>query len=128
MAALEELLEAGKVELVRLEPKDIPRPLRRQHLERRPRHVRWLEELPQIGDIGLDRRLRLTRRAITPQLIDQPIRGNHPIRIDQEQRKHSPLLGTPERQPPLAVPDLERTEDPILELRQSAERTTESGV
>jgi hypothetical protein len=43
---------------------------------------------------------------------------NHAICVDQEQSKHGPLLRRPKRLPLVAVPDLERTQDPVLELRQ----------
>ncbi len=53
-------------------------------------------------------------RLPAPQLVDQALAGHDVVRVQQEQRKQSALLGTPELQEPAFVFHLERSEDPEL--------------
>jgi ribosomal protein S28E/S33 len=58
----------------------------------------WLERLAEMRDVALEHvRGRLGGR-VAPKVVDQPIRRNDLVRVQEEQREDGPLLRAPERQ------------------------------
>jgi hypothetical protein len=69
----------------------------------------------------LQRRRGVLRRVVAPQQIDEPVGRDDLARIEEQDGEDAALLRAAERQAPLAVEDLERTEEPVVEaVAQSA--------
>jgi hypothetical protein len=69
-----------------------------------------------MGDVRLERRDRLGRRFLTPQLVDEVFQGDDRVRAQQQDAEHSTLLGTAQVEEPSSRRDLERPENPELHL------------
>ena len=54
---------------------------------------------------------------ISPELVDQPVTREDLVGVHEQQRQQRTLLRTRERQRPLPVMDLERTQDSVLHHR-----------
>jgi hypothetical protein len=63
----------------------------------------------------LKRGRRCPRRLLAPQRVDEPVSRDGPARFEKQSRENCPLLVAAERNHPLAVDDLERSEDPEVE-------------
>ena len=53
-----------------------------------------------------------------PQLLDQPVRGDHLAWVDQQDRKERPFPGSADVQPPAAFHDFQRPENPELHAQK----------
>jgi hypothetical protein len=80
------------------------------------------KRLAQAGDVRLDHLDRRLGRLDAPQAVNEPVHGDDPVQIEQEQREQRPLLRRAQRNGLFPVHDLERAEDPIFHGR--AERST----
>ena len=109
---VDEATEAFEVQLVRLDTEQVAG---------RPRDDPLAELSPQAEHVVLQRRLRAGGRLVVPDAVDQSLRRDDLVRVEQEQREHRAPLRPTERQSLLAVEDLERPEDP--ELHGSHENT-----
>ena len=65
----------------------------------------------QLRDVVLEDLRRRRGRPLTPKLVDQPVRRERLVRMDQQERQQRTLLATPERDRSPLIADLERTED-----------------
>ncbi len=84
-----------------------------------------LERLAQPRHVLLKRGLRIGRRALAPELVDEPIARDRLAGVQQEDRENAALPRATERKLPLAVTHLERAENAEIErARQMRERTT----
>jgi hypothetical protein len=70
----------------------------------------WLEGSPETGDVLLKRSLRVSRRPLAPELVDEPVAGHGLPGVEEEDREDTALPRPTERQPALAVVYLERAE------------------
>jgi len=117
-AVVSQALEAAQVELVV------------RHLDRvagcpRHDHVVRLEQLPQPGDVLLERRRRVLRRRIPPELVREPVARDRLARVQQQDREEAALLRSAEAQRSPPIPDLERPEQQEFESGcQGFDRTT----
>ena len=86
-----------------------------EHVAGRARQQRpGREQLAQPRHVdvqGLHRRLG---RLLAPELVDQPVAGEHLVRVHEQQRQQRALLRARERQRPVAVANLQRSQDPEL--------------
>ena len=80
-----------------------------------------LERLAKPRDVLLKRGLRISRRPLAPELVDQPVARDGLAGAEQEHRENAALPGPAERKLPLAVTHLERAENAEVErARQMA--------
>ena len=71
----------------------------------------------QLGDVVLEDLRRRRRRLLAPELVDQPVRRERFVRVDQQEREQRTLLAAADARPsPPVVADLERTEDVEIHL------------
>ena len=103
LSAVAQELEAGEIELVRLEPQQVSARLR---LEALPS-----EHLPQLRDVDLQRLSRRLRRLLVPEGLDQPLLRDHAVRVHCEHGERGTLLGAAEVERPPVVEHFERAED-----------------
>ena len=93
-AGLHGLLEHGGVDVARLQDQLVTAP---------PRDERALraaaESAPQVHHVALDRAHRGTRRALAPQLVDQPVGADHLTGLGEQDRQHGALLRGSDRRP-----------------------------
>jgi hypothetical protein len=75
------------------------------------------ERLAELRHVNLERRRRRVGRRPVPELVDEPIARDDPVRFEQEQRQQGPLLRPAERDRPTALQGLQRPEDPELDGR-----------
>ena len=103
---LDELLEAPRVDVGRIDVEHVAARLREQ-----PRlAVLRLEQLPEPRDVHLERvRGRLGRRA-SPELVDEPVRRERLIRVQQEDREQLAALACVQADGAVVAHDLERAE------------------
>jgi hypothetical protein len=101
-----EPLEAVEVEFVRPDPHDVPRRARRQHVLR--------ERLAQPRHVDPQRRGGTLRRLVPPQFVDQPLRGDDLVGMQQEHREQRPGPATAKRHGTAVDAHLERPQDPEL--------------
>jgi hypothetical protein len=73
----------------------VARRARHQHLRRTPAAVPRLEHPPQVRDVRLHGAGRGRRRALAPQLVDDPVERDDPAGLQQEQRQQRRSLGLP---------------------------------
>ena len=78
-------------------------------------HVVRLERLPQARDVLLERGRGIVGRIVPPQLLDQAVARDDRARLEQQQGEDASLLDAAQAKLPLALPDLERTEDAEVE-------------
>ena len=77
------------------------------------------QDAAQLGDVVLDDLRRRRRRLLGPELVDQPVRRERFVRVDQQKREQRALLAAADRDLPPVVADLERTEDVEIHLPRS---------
>jgi hypothetical protein len=106
-------LEPHQVESLRRRRQDVAAGPRLQHVVR-------LEQLPQPGDVLLERSRGVLRRRLAPQLLDQPVARDDRARVEQQQREQASLLRAAETYLPLVLPDLERAEETEIEARSQS--------
>ena len=94
--------EAVEVELVRTDTNQVPR---------RPRLEAVPEYAPQPPDVVLERSLGSGRRRVSPDAVDQPVRGNDPVGVEQQKRQRSPAPHATEREDALTIEHLQRPQD-----------------
>ena len=73
-----------------------------------------VERLPQPRDVSLEGLDGCGRGRLAPQLVDQQVRRDDLIRVEEEDGEQGALLRTADLDPSTVVGDLERTEDPVL--------------
>jgi hypothetical protein len=100
--------KAPEVHLLVVDVKGVARGTSDEHSVR-------LERPSKARDVLLKRRLRIRRRPLPPELVDQAVAGNGLARAEEEDRENAPLTCAAERQPPLAVVNLERAENAEVE-------------
>ena len=99
-----EALEPREVELLRVD---------REHVSRRPRleDLMRLEQLPEPGNVLLERGRSVLGRMAAPELLDQPIARDDATGVEQEQGEQTPLLEPAQPNLSPALEHLERPED-----------------
>jgi hypothetical protein len=102
----DEPLEAREVELGRIDPQDIARGARHQPVV--------AELLAQPRDVFLDALGDRRRRRRPPQLVDQPLRRDYLVGVQQQHRQQRPLLAPAQRQPAIVLDHLQRAEKPEI--------------
>ena len=103
LSAVAQELEAGEIELVRLEPQQVSARFRLQTLPS--------EHLAQLRDVDLQRLSRRLRRLLVPEGLDQPLVRDHAVRVHCEHGERGTLLGAAEVERPPVVEHFERAED-----------------
>ncbi len=101
-------LEAKQVKLLALQRDEVARRTRNKQ------RTRVAQRLSQLRDQNLQRSAPRRGRPLTPQVVEQPISRDNLARVKQQDRQQRPLLGTGERDDPVAVGDLKRAENPKL--------------
>ena len=99
-----QLLEPMQVQVIALDSDDVARRPCRQHVPG--------ECLSKSRDVHAKRIGGALRRILAPELVDQPVRRDHLVRVDEKQREQRPLLGSAQRDLARIVPYLERPENP----------------
>ena len=70
--------------------------------------VRPVSELPtQLGDVVLDDLEGGRRRALSPQLVDEPVAPDHLVRVEEQEREQRPLLRAADTERTPVVPDFQ---------------------
>ena len=72
------------------------------------------DRLAQAGNVGLKHLPRGRRSALPPQLLNQPLTRDHLTAVQQQNRQHRALPGTPQRPRNIPLRRLKRTENPEL--------------
>ena len=103
---LDSLLEPGDVELAGLDVDDVARRPRLQPL--------GAERLAELGDAVLERGRRRRRRRFAPELVDEPVRGDHAVGVDQKQSEQGALPRARDRDGLAVRKHLERPEQAEL--------------
>ena len=110
--------------------------LTRHHQARRGAARPRAQRLAQSRNVDLQRLGGRGRRTPTPQLVDQPVRAQPLVDVQQQHRQQRPLLAPPKRNPAALIEDFERTEDEEvhasngrsrLDRRYSSPRPTPNG-
>ncbi len=99
-------LEAREIELIGFDPQQIAGHLRL--------HALPAEHLSELRDVHLQSLVRRRRRLVVPQRVDQPVAGDDPVRLHQEQSQKRALLLPAEIERSSVRQDLERAQDPKL--------------
>ncbi len=118
------MLEALRVEPVRLDPEQVAAGARQHDLARRSPCALGLERLAKLRDVHLERVRRGLGRPRPPQVVDQAIARNHRVGVQQQDREKRPLLGRSERKRLVLVENLKRSEDPEIHLSSGHEATS----
>ena len=71
------------------------------------------EGAAQAGNLRPQRRTRVSGQPRPPQLVDQPVSGNHLVSTHEQYRQRHPLLGAGERNGAAVHPHLDRAEQPV---------------
>ena len=110
----EQPLEAAQVDLVGEGAEQVAR---------RPRHQPPLGQRPPQPRHGrLERVGRARRGVLPPQLQQDPLAGHDLVGVQHQQGEHGPLAGSPVRDQPPAVRQLERTQEANLHRSSRAAR------
>ncbi len=109
MRFLDQQFELLEVERARLDADQVARSLRDDRVA--------AERLPQLAHVDLERRRGRVRRRAVPELVDQPIARDDPVRVQQQQREQCPLLRAAESHQLAVLRRFERAEDPKLDAR-----------
>ncbi len=104
VASLSELVEAGGIQLRRIEPQSVAGGLTLDAV--------GAEQLPQVGDVRVDRAPRRLRRLVSPDLTHQDVGRDQLVGSDDQMREDRPLLRSAELDRLLRPIDLQRSEDP----------------
>ena len=89
-------LEPGGIHLLGRDVEDVAGRPGDQDGRRRAGGAVRLEHPAQVGHVGLEGRRRRGRRLAVPELVDQPVDGDDPSRLQQEQRQQGPVFGRAE--------------------------------
>ena len=103
------MLEAECVDLVRLGVQDVAGGTALQPV--------GPERLPEPRDIGLQGAPGGVGRLVAPDVVDQGIRRDQPVGVNEQVGQYETLLRPSERNPTPPVEDLEGPEDPKLHRR-----------
>jgi hypothetical protein len=102
-------LEPDRVELVGRQLEHVPVGVRRDR-------VPAVGELfAQQGDVDLNGLDRTGRRVLAPELVDQALPGHDLVRVEEQHREQSLLLGRAESQGQSVVEHVQRTEDAVVD-------------
>ena len=105
-----EPLEAVRVEALGIEPQLVAVLARHDHAGRGAAGL-TRQRLAQAGDLHLHRLGGVRRWTLAPELVDQPVRAERLVGVQQQQRQQRPLLAPAERDRAALVEDLERAEN-----------------
>jgi hypothetical protein len=108
---VEQPLEPEGVELLRLDPKHVPRSLRLENRARRTRIPPRLEQLAELRDVVTHLADRGRRRAVAVEILGDPLDGDDPVGVQEQDRQHGPLPRAAEPQRPRLADNLEWAED-----------------
>ena len=68
----------------------------------------------------MERRRRVSRRRLAPELVDQPVARDHLSGVQQQHGQQRPLLGAAEAQRDVAPQNLQGPQNPELKPRAQA--------
>jgi hypothetical protein len=103
LAGCDERLEALEVELARVDAKPVTGRLRLQAV--------LAQQLAQLGHVDLQRLRRRLGRLVVPERVDQTVRGDGPVPLQEERGEQRPLLRAAQLERAAVVEDLERAQD-----------------
>ena len=110
----DEPLEAGDVELGRVDP---------QHVAGRAGEEPAVAELfAQPGNVALDDLCDRRRRRLPPQLVDQPLRRDDVVGVQQQDGEQRPLLAAAEHERTIVLDHLQRAKKPKFQSAFDARR------
>ena len=89
-------LEPGGIDLLGRDVEDVAGRAGDEDGRRRAGGAVRLEDPAQVRDVGLQRRGGRGRRLAVPELVDEPVDGDDPPRLEQEQREQGPVFGRAE--------------------------------
>ena len=98
-----EPLEAVEIELVRLELERVPGGTRVQ--------ARLGKHPAELRDVGLHHLPRRVGDGVAPQVVDDPLARDRPVRVQEQHGEQRPLLARRDRQRGGAVDDFERAQE-----------------
>jgi hypothetical protein len=110
LGPIEEGLESLQVELAIFNPQQVPG---RPSDQARSESV-GAEGLPQPGHVRVEGRSCADRRDVTPDPLDEAAAGYHHVAVEEQHGQRRPLLLPADREDPIPLQDLERTENPEL--------------
>jgi hypothetical protein len=84
--------EPRAVDLLRLDPQQVPVAARADHAVARPGGPVGLQRVAQAADIGVHRGVRRRRSALPPHRRDQIVSGDGPAEVEQQNGQHGPLF------------------------------------
>jgi hypothetical protein len=82
----------------------------------------------EVGDAAVQQTARRGGRVLAPELLDQPVDGDHPVRVEQQRGQQRALLRTTEGDPQRSPPDLQRTEHAVPHDRTVTDGTRRAGL
>jgi hypothetical protein len=103
----DQVLETMKVDGLRRSSENVPPRLRHENV--------FAEVLPEARDMALKRSRCIRRLLLAPQILDQPMRPNGLVRLQDEQREQCAPLPASHIDQSAVPPNVERSEDPKLE-------------
>jgi hypothetical protein len=71
----------------------------------------FLQQPPQVRDVRTQRHQRLGRRVVGPQVLDEPVGGDHTTRVEHEREQQHAELGCAEADRRVPAADLQRSQD-----------------
>jgi hypothetical protein len=69
------------------------------------------QDLAQPRDVDLHHLLRRLRHVLAPEVVDDPVGRERAVRVHEQQRQERTRLASSQQHLPIAVADLERSED-----------------
>jgi hypothetical protein len=114
-----EPLETVRVEALGIEPQLVAALARHDHASRAVA-VLARQRLAQAGDLHLHGLGGVGGWTLTPELVDQPLRAERLVDVQQKQGQQRPLLAPSKRDRAALVEDLQRAED--AEIHRQRER------
>ena len=76
------------------------------------------QRLAHLGDMHLEGRRRGVRRGAVPELVDQTVARDHPVRMQHEEREERSLLRAPYGKRTVVLERFQRAEDSKLDARR----------
>ena len=111
-------LEPGCVQSVRVDPQQVATGLGRQHLAVAARltgaRPARRQRVAQTRDVERDGLRAGVGRVVAPELVDDPVRGDHPVGMDQEQGEQRHLATGGHLEPFVALERLDLAQDAEL--------------
>ena len=101
--APQRVLELGRVELAGFDTHHVPRNAGHEPVGG--------QDLAQLADVSLQRVDRRRGRTALPEVVNQPVGGNHRARAQQQHRQEGSRLRRRDLPPPGFVDDLERSQN-----------------